>query len=202
MKYKGYHAEVTYDHEAAIFHGEVVGTRDVIFFEGTSVDQLNEEFRFSIDDYLAVCAERDREPDKPYSGRIPLRIPPRPSPRSHRRREIGGQEPQLLDSRDRRKGRQVHRLVLHVYQHSRIQYPVRVQRPLRRTQRLREHLRPLPVIPRPVQSSDRVMVCDRASSLDNGVRSRLLDCGLLTRVVAAAIGSSGPRAGGRFRDRR
>ena len=76
MKYKGYHAEVTYDHEAAIFHGEVVGTRDVIFFEGTSVDQLNEEFRFSIDDYLAVCAERDREPDKPYSGRIPLRIPP------------------------------------------------------------------------------------------------------------------------------
>ena len=76
MKYKGYHAEVTYDHEAAVFHGEVVGTRDVIFFEGASVDQLNEEFRFSIDDYLAVCAERDREPDKPYSGRIPLRIPP------------------------------------------------------------------------------------------------------------------------------
>ena len=76
MKYKGYHAEVTYDHEASVFHGEVVGTRDVIFFEGTSVDQLNEEFRFSIDDYLAVCAERGREPDKPYSGRIPLRIPP------------------------------------------------------------------------------------------------------------------------------
>ena len=42
MKYKGYHAEVTYDHEAAVFHGEVVGTRDVIFFEGTSVDQLND----------------------------------------------------------------------------------------------------------------------------------------------------------------
>ena len=61
MKYKGYHAEVTYDHEAAIFHGEVVGTRDVIFFEGTSVDQLNEEFHFSIDDYLAVCEERGRD---------------------------------------------------------------------------------------------------------------------------------------------
>ena len=76
MKYKGYHAEVTYDHEAAIFHGEVVGTRDVIFFEGTSVDQLNEEFHFSIDDYLAVCEERGRTPDKTFSGRIPLRIPP------------------------------------------------------------------------------------------------------------------------------
>ena len=76
MKYKGYHAEVTYDHEAAIFHGEVVGTRDVIFFEGTSVNQLNEEFHFSIDDYLAVCEERGRTPDKTFSGRIPLRIPP------------------------------------------------------------------------------------------------------------------------------
>ena len=76
MKYKGYHAEVTYDHEAGVFHGEVVGTRDVIFFEGTSVDQLTEEFHFSIDDYLAVCEERGRTPDKTYSGRIPLRIPP------------------------------------------------------------------------------------------------------------------------------
>ena len=76
MKYKGYHAEVTYDHEDSVFHGEVVGTRDVIFFEGTSVDQLNEEFHFSIDDYLAVCEERGRTPDKTFSGRIPLRIPP------------------------------------------------------------------------------------------------------------------------------
>ena len=76
MQYKGYHAAITYDHEEGVFHGEVEGTRDVIFFEGTSVDQLNTEFRFSIDDYLAVCVERGREPDKPYSGRIPLRIRP------------------------------------------------------------------------------------------------------------------------------
>ena len=76
MEYKGYHAAVTYDQEAGVFHGEIVGTRDVIFFEGTSVEELNKEFRFSIDDYLAMCAERGQAPDKPFSGKIPLRVSP------------------------------------------------------------------------------------------------------------------------------
>ena len=76
MQYKGYRAAVTYDGEAGVIHGEVVDTRDVIFFEATSVEQLNQEFQSSIDDYLAVCAERGRTPDKPFSGRIPLRLRP------------------------------------------------------------------------------------------------------------------------------
>ena len=76
MDYKGYRAAVAYDDEAGIFHGEVIGTRGVITFEGTSVEQLRKEFRFSIDDYLAVCAERGRQPDRPYSGKIPLRVAP------------------------------------------------------------------------------------------------------------------------------
>ena len=76
MEYKGYKAAVTYDYDGKVLHGEVVGTRDVIFFEADSVEQLEKEFRFSIDDYLAVCAERGREPDKSFSGRVPLRIRP------------------------------------------------------------------------------------------------------------------------------
>ena len=76
MEYKGYRAAVTFDDEADVFHGEVVDTRDVIVFEGTSVAQLKKEFKFSIDDYLRICEERGRTPDKPYSGKIPLRIPP------------------------------------------------------------------------------------------------------------------------------
>ena len=74
MKYKGYRATVTFDDEIEIFYGEVVDTRDVITFQGTSVEQLKREFQFSVDDYLAVCAERGRSPDKPFSGRIPLRV--------------------------------------------------------------------------------------------------------------------------------
>ena len=76
MSYKGYQAAIKFDHDAEVFHGEVVGTRDVIFFEATSVDELKKEFQFSIDDYLSMCAERGHAPDKPFSGKIPLRISP------------------------------------------------------------------------------------------------------------------------------
>jgi len=76
MNYRGYRAAVSYDDEAGIFRGEVVGTRDVVTFEGTSVEELRKEFRFSIDDYLAVCAERGRQPDNAFSGKIPLRVAP------------------------------------------------------------------------------------------------------------------------------
>ena len=68
MKYKGYSAAVSFDYEAGVFHGEVVDTRDVIVFEGDSHAQLDEEFRNSIDDYLAVCSERGRTLDRPFSG--------------------------------------------------------------------------------------------------------------------------------------
>ena len=40
MKYKGYFGEVTYDDEAKLFHGEVIGLKDVITFQGQSVDEL------------------------------------------------------------------------------------------------------------------------------------------------------------------
>ena len=76
MEYKGYRAVVSYDAAAGVLQGEVAGTRDVIVFEGKSVEELHREFQVSIDDYLAVCAERGREPDKAYSGKVPLRLSP------------------------------------------------------------------------------------------------------------------------------
>ena len=76
MEYEGCRAAVTFDDEAGVFHGQVTGMRDVIVIEGTSVVELRREFEFSIDDCLRVCGERGRTPDKPYSGKIRLRIPP------------------------------------------------------------------------------------------------------------------------------
>ena len=76
MEYRGYWATVAFDDEADIFHGEVIGTRDVITFQGESVPEIREAFAASVDEYLKVCAERGREPDRAFSGKIPLRIPP------------------------------------------------------------------------------------------------------------------------------
>ena len=65
FSYKEYRAKVEFDVDAMVFYGRVTDTRDVIFFEGTSVDELNGEFRFSIDDYLAMCAQKGEDPDRP-----------------------------------------------------------------------------------------------------------------------------------------
>jgi len=50
MKYKGYVGNVEFDDEANIFHGEVINLRDIITFQGKTVDVLRKAFQESIDD--------------------------------------------------------------------------------------------------------------------------------------------------------
>ncbi|HBJ84154.1 MAG TPA: type II toxin-antitoxin system HicB family antitoxin [Verrucomicrobiales bacterium] len=65
MNYQGYQSAVSFDDEAEIFHGEVTGIRDVITFQGTTVEELKQAFHASVDDYLAFCASRGESPDQP-----------------------------------------------------------------------------------------------------------------------------------------
>lgn len=81
LEYNGYTGQVEFDDEAGLFHGEVLDTRDVITFQGTTVEELEQAFRDSIDDYLEFCAERGEEPDKPFSGKLMVRL----NPALHRR---------------------------------------------------------------------------------------------------------------------
>ncbi|MCM2357585.1 MAG: type II toxin-antitoxin system HicB family antitoxin [Geobacteraceae bacterium] len=76
MEYKGYIGHVEFDDEAEIFHGEVINTRDVITFQGTTVDEIKQAFRDSVEDYLDYCAKLGQEPEKPFTGKFMLRIPP------------------------------------------------------------------------------------------------------------------------------
>jgi len=76
MRYKGYFGKVDYDDEAKIFHGEVIGLKDVITFQGKTVDELEKAFKDSIKDYLEWCKERGEKPEKTYSGKINVRMDP------------------------------------------------------------------------------------------------------------------------------
>jgi len=76
MEYQGYLAKVEFDEDAEVFHGEVINLRDVITFEGKSVSELRRAMRESVTDYLAFCHERNEDPDKPFSGRLLVRIDP------------------------------------------------------------------------------------------------------------------------------
>jgi predicted HicB family RNase H-like nuclease len=76
MEYKGYLGTVEYDDEAKIFHGDIINTRDVITFQGTTVNEIEKSFKDSINDYIAWCKEDGIEPEKPYSGKFNIRLPP------------------------------------------------------------------------------------------------------------------------------
>jgi len=88
LEHKGYRGHVEFDAEAGIFHGEIVDTRDMITFQGKSVNEIKKAFRNSIEDYLEFCAERGEEPDKPFSGRLMVRL----SSELHRRLYIEARE--------------------------------------------------------------------------------------------------------------
>jgi predicted HicB family RNase H-like nuclease len=74
--YKGYVGTVEYDDEAGIFHGEVIGLRDVITFQGESVQELRQALKDSVDEYLDYCVEIGRNPEKPFKGELLLRVDP------------------------------------------------------------------------------------------------------------------------------
>lgn len=74
MNYKGYTATITYDDRDRIFHGHLTDTHDDVFFEGTSIEELERAFHTAVDDYLAYCQECGREPSRPFSGRLNVRL--------------------------------------------------------------------------------------------------------------------------------
>ena len=74
MTYKGYTAVVRYDERDHLFHGHLADTYDDVFFEGTSVEELERAFHEAVEDYLAYCEETGRTPTKPFSGRLNVRM--------------------------------------------------------------------------------------------------------------------------------
>ena len=81
MTHEGYVARIELDEEASLFHGEVINTRDVLTFQGRTLDELKAAFADTIADYIEWCGERGKQPERPYSGNFTVRL----SPELHRR---------------------------------------------------------------------------------------------------------------------
>lgn len=76
MEYKGYHASVDFDATDEIFIGEVFGINDSLNFHGKSVEELKEMFIQCIDNYLALCKETGKEPEREFKGSFNVRVSP------------------------------------------------------------------------------------------------------------------------------
>lgn len=76
LQYKGYDGSVEYSAEDRVLHGQLLGIRDAVVYEGTDVDSLESNFRAAVDEYLAFCAVEDKTPDRPFKGSFNIRVGP------------------------------------------------------------------------------------------------------------------------------
>lgn len=77
MKHKGYSARIEYSDEDSCFVGHIAGIRDVVGFHGEAVSELRAAFEEALNDYLETCQKIGKQPQKPYSGKLMLRVPPK-----------------------------------------------------------------------------------------------------------------------------
>jgi len=63
LRYKDYYAHIAFDPSADAFHGRVIGIQDVIDFYGRTPEELCEECKNSVEDYLTWCAAEGTKPD-------------------------------------------------------------------------------------------------------------------------------------------
>ena len=76
MRYKGYAARIEYSDEDDCFVGHIAAINDVVGFHADSVSVLHSAFESAVNDYLVTCKKAGRLPQKPYSGKIMLRLTP------------------------------------------------------------------------------------------------------------------------------
>jgi len=76
IEYKSYIGSIEYSSEDKCFFGKLEMIDDLVTFEATSANELEENFHTVVDEYIATCKELDREPQKTYKGVFNVRIDP------------------------------------------------------------------------------------------------------------------------------
>jgi predicted HicB family RNase H-like nuclease len=76
MQHKGYAAHIEYSEEDGCFIGHIAGIRDIVGFHGSNVDELRAAFEEAVEDYIETCVKIGKAPQRPYSGKVMLRISP------------------------------------------------------------------------------------------------------------------------------
>ncbi len=76
LKYKDYIGSIEFSIEDNCFFGQVLGLdKSGVTYLGNTVEELREDFEGAVDDYLALCKDRNCEPEKPNFGKLVLNMP-------------------------------------------------------------------------------------------------------------------------------
>ncbi len=90
LEHRGYRARVEFDADDELFFGRIAGIRDGVSFHADSVEALVAAFREAVDDYIETCAKVDKKPERPFSGKLMLRVDPMVHARSVEAAELAG----------------------------------------------------------------------------------------------------------------
>ncbi len=77
MEIEGYKAVIKYDPEIDMFRGEFTSLNGGADFYANSIAELRKEGENSLKIFLEMCQESGIQPQKQYSGKFNLRVPPK-----------------------------------------------------------------------------------------------------------------------------
>jgi predicted HicB family RNase H-like nuclease len=76
FEYKGYHTRIEFDYDSLSLFGKIEGIDDLILFESSDATKIEEEFHSAVDNYLTLCKEVGKTPEKEYKGVFNVRVTP------------------------------------------------------------------------------------------------------------------------------
>jgi predicted HicB family RNase H-like nuclease len=74
VSYRGYDGSVIHDAEDSLYHGKILGIRDMVIYHGDTPEEAEAIFRESVDSYLSDFESEGKEPPKPFAS-LPATLP-------------------------------------------------------------------------------------------------------------------------------
>lgn len=68
IEYNGYIGTIEYSQEDKCFFGKIDMINDLVTFEATNANDLEENFKNVVDEYIETCKQLGREPQKAFKG--------------------------------------------------------------------------------------------------------------------------------------
>lgn len=74
LKYKGQIGSIEHDLDRGVLYGKLLFINDLVTYEAENLRCLEQEFKISVDEYLADCESMGIQPSKPFKGSFNIRI--------------------------------------------------------------------------------------------------------------------------------
>lgn len=74
FEYKGYYGSCEICLDSKELFGKILFIRDLVTYAADSISNMENEFKAEVDDYLEICKELGKNPDKSLTGNFNVRL--------------------------------------------------------------------------------------------------------------------------------